>query len=72
MCNNLVKVAMEAVIVIPYATPGGKTRYRKEWNSWEYLMLRCSHNLTDDERNDGYRKHDEFGRVILCDEHRLD
>ena len=69
MCNNLVKVIIGAVTNVPYATPAGKLKYRKEHHSWEHVMLRCGHNLTDAEREEGYRPFDEFGRPVLCEDH---
>lgn len=70
MCNTLVPVDVPEIVRVPYGSGSGRTRWKYGLGKVHTVMLRCSHAMTDDDFERGYDLVDEFGRRILCPEHR--
>lgn len=69
MCKALVPVAVREIVRVPYGSGSGRLRWNYGLGSTRIVMLRCAHDMSDEDFELGYDRVDEFGRLILCSEH---
>ena len=66
MCDSLVQAAFPVLTSVPTIRPSGKLVYVHDHKPAEWLMARCTGDITEDDIDFGIPATDGYGRRILC------